>query len=97
MNAARLDDDAKRTVVFKLHNHPYVQQLLLQMHSFIDCEPDVPSLPATQWGSRRRRRHRAWAARHTGAVRRPCNPHPELSNGTDAAPVPIEMRLQSTA
>ncbi len=30
MHAAGLDDDAKRTVVFKLHDHPYVQQLLLQ-------------------------------------------------------------------
>ena len=30
MHAARLDDGAKRTVVLKLHGHPYVQQLLLQ-------------------------------------------------------------------
>ena len=30
MHAARLDDDAKRTVVLKLHSHPYVQELLLQ-------------------------------------------------------------------
>ena len=30
MDNAGLDDDAKRTVVLKLHDHPYVQQLLLQ-------------------------------------------------------------------
>ena len=30
MDNAGLDDDAKRTVVLKLHGHPYVQQLLLQ-------------------------------------------------------------------
>ena len=30
MHNAGLDDDAKRTVVLKLHDHPHVQQLLLQ-------------------------------------------------------------------
>ena len=30
MHAAGMDDDAKRTVVLKLHDHPHVQQLLLQ-------------------------------------------------------------------
>ena len=30
MDNAGLDDDAKRTVVLKLHDHPYVQQLLLE-------------------------------------------------------------------
>ena len=30
MDNAGLDDDAKRTVVLKLHGHPYVQQLLLE-------------------------------------------------------------------
>lgn len=30
MDNAGRDDDAKRTVVLKLHSHPYIQQLLLQ-------------------------------------------------------------------
>ena len=28
--AAGMDDDTKRTVVLKLHDHPHVQQLLIQ-------------------------------------------------------------------
>ncbi len=84
MDNAGLDDDAKRTVVLKLHDHPYVQQLLLQMHSFIDCEQGVRSLPSNQWGSRRNR-HRTCAARCTGAVRSHGRPNPELSNGANAA------------
>ena len=84
MHNAGMDDDAKRTVALKLHGHSHVQQLLLQMHSFIDCEPGVQSLPSTQWGSRRNR-HRACAARRTGAVRSRGRPNPELSNGTNAA------------
>lgn len=48
MDNAGLDDDAKRAVVLKLHDHPHAQQHLLQIHSFIDCERDVPSLTAIQ-------------------------------------------------
>jgi hypothetical protein len=96
MDNAGLDDDAKRTVVLKLHDHPYVQQLLLQMQSLIDCEPDVSSLPDTPLGSRRNI-HRACAAHHTVTVRRPGRPNPELSSGTNPAPMPIDMRWQRTS
>ena len=67
--------------------HRYFQQLLLQTHSFIDCEPDVPSLRTTQWGSRRNRQ-RAYTVRRNGAVRRSSITNPELSSGANIAQAP---------